>query len=40
MKKFSVIFVFDNDAAFDSFVNSGWEFGGYTHSRCHNRGEG
>jgi lipid-binding SYLF domain-containing protein len=30
VKKFSVIFVFDNDAAFDSFVNSGWEFGGQT----------
>ena len=28
VKKFSVIFVFDNDKAFDSFVNSGWEFGG------------
>lgn len=30
VKKFSVIFVFDNDKAFDSFVNSGWEFGGQT----------
>jgi lipid-binding SYLF domain-containing protein len=30
VKKFSVIFVFDNDQAFDSFVNSGWEFGGQT----------
>jgi len=28
VKKFSVIFVFDNDTAFNSFVNSGWEFGG------------
>jgi lipid-binding SYLF domain-containing protein len=28
VKKFSVIFVFDNDTAFDNFVNSGWEFGG------------
>ena len=28
VKKFSVIFVFENDKAFDSFVNSGWEFGG------------
>ena len=30
VKKFSVIFVFDNDQALDSFVNSGWEFGGQT----------
>ena len=30
VKKFSVIFVFENDKAFDSFVNSGWEFGGQT----------
>jgi lipid-binding SYLF domain-containing protein len=28
VKKFSVIFVFDNDKAFNSFVNSGWQFGG------------
>ena len=28
VKKFSVILVFDNQAALDSFVNSGWEFGG------------
>jgi len=28
VKKFSVVFVFDNNKAFDSFVNSGWEFGG------------
>jgi lipid-binding SYLF domain-containing protein len=28
VKKFHVIFVFDNEKAFDSFVNSGWEFGG------------
>ena len=28
VKKFSVIFVFDNDKALNSFVNSGWEFGG------------
>ena len=28
VKKFSVIFVFDNETAFNSFVNSGWEFGG------------
>lgn len=28
VKKFSVIFVFDNDKAFNNFVNSGWQFGG------------
>ncbi len=30
VKKFSVIFVFDNAAALDGFVNKGWEFGGQT----------
>jgi lipid-binding SYLF domain-containing protein len=30
VKKFKVIFIFDNQKAFDSFVNSGWEFGGQT----------
>jgi lipid-binding SYLF domain-containing protein len=28
VKKFRVIFVFENEEAFDGFVNSGWEFGG------------
>jgi lipid-binding SYLF domain-containing protein len=28
VKKFKVIFVFDNQKAFDGFVNSGWDFGG------------
>jgi lipid-binding SYLF domain-containing protein len=28
VKKFRLVFVFDNDKAFDSFVNSGWQFGG------------
>jgi len=28
VKKFRVVFVFDNDKVFNSFVNSGWEFGG------------
>ena len=27
VKKFSVIFVFDNETALNNFVNSGWEFG-------------
>ena len=30
VKKFRVIFVFENQKAFDGFVNSGWEFGGQT----------
>jgi lipid-binding SYLF domain-containing protein len=28
VKKFRVVFVFDNEEAFNGFVNSGWEFGG------------
>jgi len=28
VKKFSVVFVFDNEKALNSFINSGWEFGG------------
>lgn len=28
VKKFRVVFVFDNQKAFEGFVNSGWEFGG------------
>jgi lipid-binding SYLF domain-containing protein len=28
VKKFSVVFVFDNDKVFNDFVNSGWQFGG------------
>ena len=28
VKKFSVIFVFDNDKALNGFINSGWDFGG------------
>jgi lipid-binding SYLF domain-containing protein len=28
VKKFSVIFVFDNEKALDGFVNSGWQLGG------------
>lgn len=30
VKKFRVVFVFDNQKAFEGFVNSGWEFGGQT----------
>lgn len=28
IKSFTVIFVFENDKALNSFINSGWEFGG------------
>jgi lipid-binding SYLF domain-containing protein len=28
VQKFRVVFVFDNEKAFTSFVNSGWQFGG------------
>jgi lipid-binding SYLF domain-containing protein len=28
VKKFSVVFVFDNEKVFNSFINSGWDFGG------------
>ena len=30
VKKYKVIFIFDNQKAFDSFVNSGWDFGAQT----------
>lgn len=30
IKKFLVVFVFENAQAFNGFVNSGWEFGGQT----------
>jgi lipid-binding SYLF domain-containing protein len=30
VKKFSTIFVFENKAALERFINSGWEFGGQT----------
>jgi lipid-binding SYLF domain-containing protein len=30
VKKFRVVFVSENQKAFDSFVNSGWDFGGQT----------
>jgi lipid-binding SYLF domain-containing protein len=28
VKKFSLVWVFDTQKAFDDFTNSGWEFGG------------
>jgi lipid-binding SYLF domain-containing protein len=40
VKKFRVIFVFDNEKAFDSFVNSGWEFGGQATAAAKNGDKG
>ena len=40
VKKFRVVFVFDNDKALNSFVNSGWEFGGQTTAAAKNGDEG
>ena len=30
IKKFRVVFVFENEKVLNSFINSGWEFGGQT----------
>ncbi len=40
VKKFSVIFVFDNDKVFNGFVNSGWQFGGQTTAAAKNGDKG
>ena len=40
VKKFSVIFVFDNEKALNSFVNSGWEFGGEATAAAKNGDKG
>jgi lipid-binding SYLF domain-containing protein len=40
VKKFSVVFVFDNEKAFDSFVNSGWQFGGQATAAAKNGDKG
>jgi lipid-binding SYLF domain-containing protein len=40
VKKFSVIFVFDNEKVFDSFVNSGWQFGGQATAAAKNGDKG
>jgi lipid-binding SYLF domain-containing protein len=36
VKTFRVVFVFDNEKALNSFVNSGWEFGGQTTAAAKN----
>ncbi len=40
VKKFSVVFVFDNEKAFNSFVNSGWQFGGQATAAVKNGDKG
>jgi lipid-binding SYLF domain-containing protein len=40
VKKFRVVFVFDNEKALNSFVNSGWEFGGQTTAAAKNGDKG
>ena len=40
VKKFSVIFVFDNERVFNNFVNSGWQFGGQTTAAAKNGDKG
>ena len=40
VKKFSLVFVFANQAALDKFVNSGWEFGGQVSAAAQYQGEG
>jgi len=40
VKKFSVIFVFDNEKALNGFVNSGWEFGGQATAAAKNGDKG
>jgi lipid-binding SYLF domain-containing protein len=40
IKKFNLVFVFGNRAAFDQFVNSGWVFGGQTTAAAKYKQEG
>jgi lipid-binding SYLF domain-containing protein len=40
VKKFRVIFLFDNPKAFNDFVNSGWQFGGQTTAAAKNGDKG
>jgi len=40
VKKFSVIFVFDNEKALNGFVNSGWDFGGQATAAAKNGDKG
>ena len=40
VKKFSVIFIFDNERALDGFVNSGWQLGGQATAAVKNGDKG
>ncbi len=40
VEKFRVIFLFDNQTAFKSFINSGWEFGGQSTAAAKNGDKG
>ena len=40
VKKFKVVFVFDNEEAFTSFVESGWQFGGQTTAAAKTKDKG
>jgi len=40
VKRFNVIFVFDNSQAFDHFVNSGWLFGGQSTAAAKYKSQG
>jgi lipid-binding SYLF domain-containing protein len=40
VKKFSVVFVFDNRKVFNNFVNSGWQFGGQATAAAKNGDKG
>lgn len=40
VEKFRVIFLFDNENAFNGFVNTGWEFGGQSTAAAKNGDKG
>jgi lipid-binding SYLF domain-containing protein len=40
VKKFRVVFVFDNEKVLNSFINSGWEFGGQATAAAKNGDKG
>jgi lipid-binding SYLF domain-containing protein len=40
VKKFRVVFVFENQKALNSFINSGWQFGGQTTAAAKAGGKG
>ena len=40
VKKFRLVWVFETQRGFDSFVKSGWEFGGHTTAAAKNREKG